>query len=394
MAFLRSKRCLTITVLAALCAALAVWPATLSAQTTDRSLALCRANVSPCQDAVSIGVGDVATFDLVLSPGSPSPGGEPPGLLAWETHLVLSGDTEGVGIPANPPVQAPDGPILSFAKLSDYRGIDPSGTGYFQAQNRFDAVRGLLDYAVVLIGPNSPSQWSGIPLFTQATGITLGSVQVDGVSPGIVAISGSRLPTQVVLHEPGAGKTPVHLSLQYPLATLSVGSVTTPSIAGRIQGLPAAAGLPFRDRTVRVSLWDVGAVPPWRGGAGSPKVSFNGIPLSDEGAFEVSDIAPSLAPPGPYVVRVKVEGALSRSLPGVILPRESGSSPVILADIPPPLYGDSSGDDRVDSVDLDYLKDAFGSAGESSIATDFNHDGVTDVADFSVMALNYGEVGE
>lgn len=360
------------------------------------TLGLCRANVSPCQDAVSIGVGDAATFDLVLSHGSPSQDGEPPGLLAWETHLVLSGDTEGVGIPANPPVQAPDGPILSLAELSDYRGIDPSGTGYFPVQNRFDAVRGLLDYAVVLIGPDSPSRWPGIPFSTQATGIPLGSVHFDGVSPSVIAVSGSRLPTQVVLHEPGAGETPVHLSLQYPLATLSVGPVTTPSISGGIPGLPASAfGLSRRPRTVRVSLWDVDAVPHWRGGTGSPKINFNGIPLSDEGAFQVLDIAPSLAPPGPYVVRVKVEGALSRSVPGVILPRESGPSPIVLADIASPLYGDASGDDRVDSVDVDHLKDAFGSAeASSSIVTDFNQDGVTDAADFSVMASNYGEVGE
>ena len=396
MAFLRSKRCLTITVLAALCVALAVWPPTLSAQSPEMSLGLCRANVSPCQDAVSIGVGDVATFDLVLSPGSPSPDGEPPGLLAWETHLVLSGDTEGVGIPANPPVQAPDGPILFLAELSDYRGIDPWGAGYFPVQNRFDAVRGLLDYAVVLIGPDSPSQWSGIPLFTRTAGITLGSVHFEGVSPGIVAVSGSGLPTQVVLHEPGDGKTPVHLSLQYPLATLSVGSVTTPSISGGIPGLSEPAfGLSHRPRTVRVSLWDVDAVPPWRGGGSGPKASFSEIPLSEDGGFEVMDIAPSLAPPGPYVVRVKVEGALSRSVPEVVLPDESGSSPIVLDDIPSPLYGDSSGDDRVDSVDVDHLKDLFGSVEEdSSIATDFNHDGITDAADFSVMALSYGEVGE
>lgn len=376
-------------------AALAVWPPTLSAHTTDMSLGLCRANVFPCQDAISIGVGDVATVDLVLSPGSPSPDGNPPGLLAWETHLVLSGDREGVRIPAGPPIYVGDDFTIAGEGLSDYSGIAPSGTGYFPVQNRFDAASGLLDYAVVLIGPDSPSRWSGIPFSTQTAGITLGSVHFDGVSPGIVAVSGSRLPSQVVLHEPGAGRVPVHLSFRYPLATLSVGSVATPSIVGRILGSPAPAfGLSHQPRTVWVTLWDVGAIPPWRGGAGSPKVSFNGIPLSDEGAFEVLDIAPSLAPPGPYVVRVKLEGALSRSLPEVILPRESGSSPIVLDDIPSPLYGDSSGDDRVDSVDVDYLKDAFGSTAESPIATDFNQDGVTDVADFSVMASNYREVGE
>ncbi len=376
-------------------AALAVWPPTLSAHTTDMSLGLCRANVSPCQDAVSIGVGDVATFDLILYPGLLSPEGDPTGLLAWETHLVLLGDTESVRIPAVQPIYLGDDSTIARNELSDYSGISSSGTGYFPVQNRFDAASGLLDYAVVLIGPDSPAKWSGIPLSTQTAGITLGSMHFDGVSRGIVAVSGSSYPTQVILHEPGVGKVPVHLSFQDPLATLSVGSVTTPSIVGRILGLPAPAfGLSHQPRTVWVTLWDVGAIPPWRGGAGSPKVSFNGIPLSDEGAFEVLDIAPSLAPPGPYVVRVKLEGALSRSLPEVILPRESGSSPIVLDDIPSPLYGDSSGDDRVDSVDVDFLKGAFGLTGESSITTDFNQDGVTDVADFSVMARNYREVGE
>ena len=358
------------------------------------SLGLCRANVFPCQDAISIGVGDAATLDLVLYTSLLSPENDSPGVLAWETHLALSGDTESAGIPANPPVRATDEPTLSLAELSDYRGIDPSGTRYFQVQNRFDAVTGLLDYAVVLIGPNSPSQWSGIPLFTRTAGITLGSVRIEGVSPGIVAISGSRLPTQIVLHEPGAGRVPVQLSLRDPLATMSVGRVTTPGIAGRIPGFPTAAGSAYRHRTMRLSMWESGAVPPWRGGAGSPKVSFSGIPLSDDGAFEVLDIAPSLAPPGRYVVRVKVEGALSRSVPGVVLPDKSGASPVALGDIPPILYGDFNGDDRVDSVDVDYLKDAFGSTEESPFYTDFNHDGITDVADFSMMALNYGEVGE
>ena len=396
MAFLRSKRWLTIAVLAALCSALAAWPPTLSAQTDETSLRLCRSNVSPCQDAISIGVGDAATFDLILYPGLLSQDGDPPGLLAWENHLVLSGDIRGVRLPADPPVRATGHPTLLLDQLSDYGGAGPSGTGYFPVRNRFDAASGRLDYAVVLIGPDSPSEWPGVPLSSGTAGVTLGLVHFDGVSPGVVAVSGSSLPTQVVLHEPGAGKVPVHLSLQDPLATLSVGPVTTPSIAGRIPGFPASAsGLSFRDRTMRLSLWDVDAVPPWRGGAVSPKVSFSGIPLSDDGAFEVLDIAPSLAPPGPYVVRVKVEGALSRSISGTVLPRESGSSQIILADIPSPLYGDSNGDDRVDSADVDHLKDVFGSAEESSsIATDFNHDGFTDAVDFSVMALNYGEVGE
>ncbi len=358
------------------------------------SLGLCRANVFPCQDAISIGVGDAATLDLVLYTSLLSPENDSPGLLAWETHLALSGDTEGVGIPATPPVRAPDGPILSLAELSDYRGINPSGTGYFLVQNRFDAASGLLDYAVVLIGPDSPSEWPGVPISSRTAGITLGSVRIEGVSPGAVAVYGSRIPTQVVLHEPGDGKIPVYVSFRNPLATLSVGRVTTPGIAGRIPGFPTAAGSEYRHRTMRLSMWESGAVPPWRGGAGSPKVSFSGIPLSDDGAFEVLDIPPSLAPPGPYVVRVKVEGALSRSVPGVVLPRESGASPVVLGDIPPILYGDFNGDDWVDSVDVDYLKDAFGSKEESPFYTDFNDDGITDVADFSMMALNYGEVGD
>ena len=359
------------------------------------SLALCRGNVSPCQDDISLGVGDAVTLDLVLFPGSPPLADDLPGLLAWETHLVLSGDAGVIAMPADPPVQAPDDPALSLAELSNYSGMNPSGARHFPVQNRFDSASGLLDYAVVLIGPRSPSEWPGVPLSFSTGGITLGSVQVEGIRSGAVVVSGSRLPSQAVLYEPGAGKVPIRLSFQDPLATLSVGSEATPSMAGLIPGFPSAAsGLSFRDRTMRLSLWEVGAVPPWRGGAGKPRVTFHEVELADDGAFEVLDIPRSLAPPGPYVVRLKVDGALSRSVSGTVLPRESGSSPAILEDIPSPLYGDSNGDDRVDSVDVDYLKDAFGSTEESPIATDFNHDGITDAADFSVMALSYGKVGE
>ena len=359
------------------------------------SLALCRSNVSPCQDAISLGVGDAVTLDLVFFRGSRPLEGDPTGLLAWETHLVLSGDTGAVGMLADPPVHVVDDLAAARDELSNYGGLGPSGTRYFPVQNRFDPARGLLDYAVVLIGPGSPSEWPGVPLSSVTAGITLGSVQVEGVSPGAVAVSGSRLPSQVVLHEPGAGKVPVHLFFQDTLATLSVGSEATPGIAGLIPGFPpAASGLPFRNRTMLLSLWEVGAVPPWRGGAARPSITFHEVELAADGAFEVLDIAPSLAPPGPYVVRLKVAGALSRAVSGTVLLRESGSSPVILEDIPSPLYGDSNGDDRVDSVDVDNLKDAFGSTEQSSMATDFNHDGITDVVDFSVMALSYGEVGE
>ena len=389
------KRWVLPAFLVVLAALFSVWPPALHGQTAGPSLQVCRTNVSPCQDAISLGVGDVATVHLVLSPGSPPPDGDPKGLLAWETHLVLSGDKEGVGVSANPPVQAPDAPTLSLAELSGHSAIDPSGTRHFPVQNRFDPTSGLLDYAVVLVGADSPSQWAGIPLSTPGSGITLGSVQIEGVSPGTVVVSGGSLPSQVVIHEPGAGKVPVHLSFQGPLATLSVGSVTTPSVAGRILGLSAAtSGLSRQFRTVRVSLWEVGAVPPWRGGTASPKATFDKIELSADGAFEVLDISPSLAPPGPYVIRVKLDGALSRAVSATVLPRESGSSPAILEDIPSLLYGDSNGDNRVDSIDVDSLKDAFGYREEFPIVTDFNHDGITDAADFSVMDLSYGEVGE
>jgi hypothetical protein len=179
-----------------------------------------------------------------------------------------------------------------------------------------------------------------------------------------------------------------------------VGEATAPELLGQVsaQGPPNEAPAKFWGLTA--TLWNTGAVPPWKGGSGRPVAIFRNIHADPSGWFRVTDISPSIVPPGAYDLRVKGRGTLSSLAQGVSIPTISGSgnppevSPVSLGVL---RDGDVDGNNAIDVLDLQALKAAFGRlAGEAGFnpEANFNSDTVVDVQDFSRLAQNLGERGK
>ena len=279
----------------------------------------------------------------------------------------------------------------------------PLAVRYFTVQNRYDTSSqsgGLLRWRSS--GRNLPARMAGHSCLaaSRPTGLLLGRIHLEGLTPGIVELADTPPGAQIVVSGMDGRPELVRPAVLVPLATVKVGPVTTAGILGRAE--PGLTGsetpLPF-PATAQVSLWEPGAVPKWRGGSGAPVASFALIVLNADGEFSVTDIPASLVPPGLVDVRVKVERALGKSIEGVVIPNRSGSTTanLVLVTVPPVSYGDANGDNAINRQDLDMLKDTFGMAddsGEPGSSADFNHDGITDVADFSILAMNFGAVGE
>ena len=109
--------------------------------------------------------------------------------------------------------------------------------------------------------------------------------------------------------------------------------------------------------------------------------------------FQLTDLPPSLLPPGEYDLRIRTRGSLAQIAPTVTIPTPNQFQQTVSVAVPPLQYGDLNADDKIDSKDLARLKNAFGQTTPSkrlpNIA-DFNQDAIVDAADFSILADNYG----
>ena len=365
------------------------------------SLKVCRAHVTPCQQELSIPQGGSAILDLAVHRNTPElPGEGFGGLLAWETHFLLSSDAATLQLAGGVPVQSQGDPELVLDGLSELNERDVPGIRYFPVQNRYDTGSGGLDYAVTLIGPDSPQAWPGIPLAASGQGTVLGRVHLEGLAPGSVELADTAPGPQLVLSGSTGGPQLVRPSMPSPVATLRVGPVTTAGILGKVE--PGLTGndthRPF-PAEAQVSLWEQAAVPPWQGGSDAPLATFASVALDADGQFRVADIPASLAPPGRCDLRIKLERAVGKAVDGMLLPDASdpAAANLVSVTVPPVSYGDANGDNAINRRDLEMLRDNFALTSnpeEPGNSTDFNFDGITDVADFSVLAVNFGALGE
>ena len=153
-------------------------------------------------------------------------------------------------------------------------------------------------------------------------------------------------------------------------------------------------------RNSYVTFWSSGASPPWLGGNDLPLATFTRIPTDASGAFRITDLAPSLIPPGTYDLRVDSPRTLTSLARGVRIPASGSSAgppPVTSISISSLRDGDIDGNNIIDQADLDALKASFGrldSEPEFNTNADFNRDNAVDVLDFARLAQNFGSRGD
>jgi hypothetical protein len=374
------------------------------------ALEVCRANVEPCQNQVSIAENGVVALDLVLTGHTADAVAEPALMVGWQIHLRLADTSVADPVPqapGGPPVQEQGAAGLALNGLSPLSSVgNPAGGRYFTVQNRYDAGSGRLDYAVTLM-PSDPdvSQPPGL-VASGDTRLTLGRVTLRGSAPGGTAVlvgDAAADPFQIVIRDSSGD---FHSRILHPgpgaLATINVGPVTTPELFGQIaRPEPEDEGPPASYvEELSVSFWPVGAIPTWRGGNDRPAATFHNVPLDSQGHFRITDVAPSLLPPGVYDLRVRSRGTLARLAPSVTVP-PAGVLGVAAAMVSITLdglwAGDIDGNNVVDQADLVELQAGFGLLeGQPGFnaGADFNGDGVVDVLDFSILAQSFGRRGE
>lgn len=388
--------------------ALSLSSSTGNASVPQIALEICRAEVTPCQREVSIPQNGAVDLDLVLNAGAAPSSTSPVQIVGWESHLRL-GDTTVAklmsGRPSGRPVKEQGEATMALEGLVPLTGGAGPGNGqYFTVQNQYDPLSGLLDYAVTLVRFDPSKPKPHVPPITGGPRWHLGRIAVQGSAQGTSDISVASVPgtnpSQVLTLN---STNQLHaLSLQSSpgaTAVINVGNVTTPELLGQVGSAPADDGaptLPF-PLVLTVSFWKAGAIPEWRGGNDLPVATFRKVTTDSQGAFQVTDIAPTLLAPGVYDLRVKGRRTLSSIAAGVTVPVAGAVpsiSPVTLGAL---REGDLDGNNIVDDADLLELESSFGTletqAGFNT-DTDFNGDKVVDVLDFSRLAQNYGERGE
>jgi hypothetical protein len=375
------------------------------------TLEVCRANVEPCQNEVSIPENGAVALDLVLMGHTADAAAELALLVGWQFHLQLADKSvaePAPQAPGGPPVQEQGATALALDGLSPLSDAgNPEGGQYFTVQNRYDAGSGRLDYAVTLVPSElDASQPPGLVALGD-TEVALGRVTIRGLAPGGTAVLVGDVaadPFQIVIRD-SSGEFHSRILHSGPgaLATINVGPVTTPQFSGQIaRPEPGDEGPPASYvGELSVSFWPVGAIPPWRGGNDRPAATFHNVALDSQGHFRITDIAPSLLSPGVYDLRVRSRGTLARLAPSVTVPPAGAlgvAAPAMGSITLEGLWaGDIDGNNVVDQADLLELQAGFGllegQPGFNADA-DFNGDGVVDVLDFSILARSFGRRGE
>jgi hypothetical protein len=404
-----SKWLLLITVVLVICSIASFRSLNTEAANPLLSIQVCRANVGPCQNEVSIPEGGTVELDLVLTTG-PNASNSPLQVAGWATHFQISDNSVAElrpDIVSGRPVREQGDPELaleSLVKLQD-SGSESSGQ-FFTVQNHFDATSGRLDYSVTLVRFDQTRPQSRVLPFSTDAQLHLGRITINGVSKGSSDISPEAIsgnPFQVVTLDSSGGLSSVAaVPSSTPQATIRVGDVTTAELQGHIvpQGT-VNDPLPGQFPTVlTVTFWQSGAIPPWRGGADRPLATFTRVATDATGTFRITDIAPSLLPPGIYDLRVASRRTLTSLAQGVTIPASgspTSSPPVVSISISSLRDGDIDGINSVDQTDLDALKSSFGRLNSESVFNtnaDFNGDSAVDVLDFTRLAQNFGSSGD
>ena len=378
---------------------------------------LCRSHVFPCQQEVNLPVGGEATLDLRLSVPRYSHGQQAIFLVAWYTRILVQGEGSSVvmdsGSPDHPVLEvgAPDLALEGMSPLTGHLGSGGQNhVHYLRIQNDYDHSKGILEYGVTMVGhlagQTSPSALTLYPGEERLIGrVTLRGDQSGRtlLSEDTSALGSSRI---VALDSAGDVET-ISLNAAYPLAVVNTGPFAEKArLAGSVRpGLPfstvgSTRGTgPIPDEFA-VEFWQSGAIPPWRGGEDFPIAVFSNLAVDESGRFTIRDLVSQILPPGTYDLRIRAKGylpVLAQSIEIDTSGHGREQLPAIVEVAFPPLpAGDLNVDQMVNEIDLEIIKSRFGkltvTAEESAV--DLNGDGVIDGQDFSLIAANYGKIGE
>ena len=126
-----------------------------------------------------------------------------------------------------------------------------------------------------------------------------------------------------------------------------------------------------------------------------PVATYRELVSDGNGRFRITDISPTILPPGPYDVRVKARRTLGSRASQVTIPASDSqlfASGTLAVEWDSLRYGDLDDNHVVDDADVEALKTSFarrpGETGFNSQA-DFNSDQLVDGQDFSILAENF-----
>ncbi|CAI7999384.1 hypothetical protein GBAR_LOCUS2704 [Geodia barretti] len=378
------------------------------------TLRICRAFVTPCQQEVNLPVGGEATLALHLDPPDDLDPTLPLSLVAWYLKVLFLGD-EAVEIStlrsAGRPFQEQGSPDLVLNGVRSLQEPPPQSAintmGYYRISNGYEHEAATAEYGITLVAlaPGEQAE-AGIRLPDEDS-VLIGSINLKGASAGttqLLAEDSATYSPQVVIMDASSGLSQSDLEVNGPLAVINVGPTAEKS---RLQGhvwsdLPTGEDSfhPFTG-TFDVQFWQPGTVPVWLGGTGHPTATFTNLTGDSEGNYHVPDLSPQMLPAGSYDLRARGAGTLS-ILEQDVHVDTSGSSGqplpiIVIIDLGPLPSGELTGDNRVNEVDLSFLRSNFGSLvsrGEAGATGDVNNDGVVDGQDFSLVAANFGRQGE
>ena len=382
------------------------------------ALQLCRSYVTPCQRELNLPIGGQTTLDLRLAAPQSNPSWNPLSLVAWYARILVHGDTASPvmdSAASGRPVQESGATNLalegmkSFSVQTGQFGQGP--TPYLRIQNSYDPTVGLLEYGVTLVGHLS-GQSSPIALqLKSGEELLLGRVTLFAERPGRTLLlddtSAPDASNLVVLDNAGNLGT-MGINATGPLAAVNVGPRAEKArLAGRLRPnlrFPAVDSTgeteTFQDRFM-VEFWKRDAVPTWRGGGDLPLATFSNLAVDAAGQFIIPDLAPELLPPGIYDLRVQAKGYLPVLAQGVGIDTPAHGAeqlPVwVEANFASPSARDLNGDHVVNEADLEIIRSRFGepaTTNETEPGADINYDGIIDGQDFSLLAVNFGKVGD
>src|SRR5919106_2326168 len=213
---------------------------------------VCRANVEPCQNEVSIPEDGTVELDLVLTATDPKARNGSLQAARWATPLSITDSSVVELMPdaaSGLPVREQGASELALKGLLKLQDISSEGSGqFFTVQNQFDGSSGILDYAITLVRFDQAKPQPRVLPFATDTQLHLGRITVKGVSEGSSDISPeatSGNPFQVVtvdasgdLSSAAAGPSSI------PQATVKVGDVTTAELQGQIVSQGTVNGPP------------------------------------------------------------------------------------------------------------------------------------------------------
>ena len=379
------------------------------------ALKLCRSHVVPCQRNLNLPVGGEVSLDLVLSApeGYSTRRGWP--LMAWYLRLLV-GDTGTVALeaagPSGNPVQEIGLPELALEGL---KPLPPDGSvsetdpgTFLGLLNRYEPATGLIEYGINLLAKPDAEGLPGGPRIVRGKDLLLGKLKLRGMEPGRTDIAADNAypnPLEVLYVKSSRRLFTANLNAAHPLATVNVGLAAEQArLRGTANGPMPWQGIvhPLAGRDIALEFWASDADSVENRKEKAPVAVFSGIRTDEAGNFLLTDLAESIVPPGTYDLRLRPAGALSTLTRG----QKIGIGPdgatellptVTRVEFGPVIYGDLSGNNAIGRSDLEIIRHHFGQQPdlyEEEPLADFNGDNIIDGQDFSLVAMNFEEVGE